>query len=418
MKKMNWMFLNIMLCFYTSLGVYQDEVYMKVRTEGFEPITVIISSFSMDPSSGMEETVRDIIANDLRISGFFRVVEKTIDDIPSQTGLSCLLEARVELNGQTINLMHSLYQLPDRHLISHELWTSSVSQIRDLAHAVSDEITYCLTGIVGMACTKIAFTRRRGNANEVVVIDFDGERNQAVTQGGDLNLMPSWSPDGKHLAFISYEIGRPCLIIYTFDGKISKRVLDVQGLQSAPAWSPDGLKIALSLSIDGNIDLYTMDVNTGELKRLTDHLSIETSPAWSFDGREIAFTSDRSGSPQIYLMEADGQRQTRLTYHGSYNDSPAWSSKGDELAFVSREERGFQVYVMNINGSNLRKITDGLSSYENPSWSPDGLRLAFASNREGAWNIYICNMDDSALRRLTTWGGCECPRWSPRLNLE
>ncbi|MBN2029686.1 PD40 domain-containing protein [bacterium] len=397
---------------------------MKIHTEGFEPITLFISPFSSD-LPGIEETLRDIIANDLKISGFFQVTKKSTVDIAkmdnnafSQIELSCLLEGKIEIKGQIVQFIHELYQLPERHLISHKSWTSSISQIRDLAHAVSDEITYCLTGIAGVACTKIAFTRKRGNANEVMVMDFDGERYQAVTQGGDLNLMPSWAPDGKHLAFISYESGRPCLNIYSFDNGISKRMLNVQGLQSAPTWSPDGLKIVLSLSIDDNIDLYMMDVQTGTLKRLTNHPAIETSPAWSPDGEEIAFTSDRSGSPQVYLMEADGRRQMRLTYYGSYNDSPTWSPNGDVLVFVSREEKGFQVYTINVNGTDQRRITDGLASYENPSWSPDGLRLAFASNREKNWNIFICNSDGSGIRKLTPWNGCECPRWSPRLNLK
>jgi TolB protein len=414
----------------TSLGTCQDEVYMTVRTEDFELVTVTVKKFLSSDNTSMEETFRGIIVKDLRYTGLLRVMEETFleQDVNSrsssankagvQRGISSLVEGRLEYDGSSVVFVYHLYQLPERHLIFHNRLTALVSQIRYLAHTTSDEITYYLTGVNGNANTRIAFTRKIGRAKEIVMMDFDGEGYQPLTQNGTLNLIPSWSPDGKKLAFISYETGRPCLTIYSFKSQVSGRMLNVQGLQSTPSWSPDGSRIVLSLSTDGNIDLYLMNVVNGKLDRLTDHPAIETSPVWSPDGKIIAFTSDRSGSPQIYLFELDGRRNTRLTYHGNYNDSPAWSPKGDMLAFVTREETGFQIYTIDIDGNHLQRITDGHRSYVNPSWSPNGQQLAFASNREGEWDIYISNTNGSAMRKYTVFGDCECPRWSPRLNPE
>ena len=406
----------------------QGEVYLKLKSEGFQPIAIAIPPFLSSERPDISEQVRQILINDLDLSGFFMIMDEAdFDSQPSkvfafsvehevkQTNNSALLEASIELQGNSMSLKACLQELSEGHLIFNKNFEADVQFTRLLAHQVADEVMYYLIGERGVANTKIAYVIDKQGAKEIALMDYDGYGFRQLTFSGSLNLSPSWSPDGEQIAFTSYVTGNPDLLLLNLnDGKASK-LSKQKGLHSAPAWSPDGKKIALTTTYDGNPEIYTTDIKSGKMRRLTNNPAIDSSPSWSPNRREIAFTSDRSGSPQIYLMDADGGNVRRLTFEGSYNDSPAWSPKGGLIAFVSREDGGFQIYTIDVNGENRRRISDGKGNNENPSWSPDGLRLAFASTRNGKWDLYMVNWDGSNLRQITKGGGNLSPKWSPRL---
>ena len=401
---------------------------MKVRSEGLRRIVLAVSPFGSNRQTELSDHVRQIIINDLELSGFFRIIDLKVSDAQNTEGFRAMgesdvkpksaavvLESSLSFRGDVLSLEAQLRELSSNQRILDKTFESSLKQIRRLGHRVADEISYYLTGDRGVANTKIAFVSCGKVAKEIAVVDYDGFAVRRVTSNGSLNLSPCWSPDGKYMAFTSYETGNPDLQVFRLSNGQKANISKQNELHSAPAWSPDGIRIALTLTKEGNADIYTIEVKGKKFRRLTRNPSIDSSPSWSPNGREIAFTSSRSGSPQIYIMDSNGGNVRRLTYEGSYNASPAWSPRGDFIAFVSRERTGFQIYTIDVNGEALKRLTDSSGNNENPSWSPNGMWLAFASNRTRKWDIYLMHWDGSYLRRLTYEGRNVSPSWSPRL---
>jgi TolB protein len=402
----------------------QDEVYLKIQSEGFQKINLVVAAFQSDGQNDLTEQIRDVMINDLTLSGFFQIFDESKNNLSSGNGdqndeiqSGARIEGNFKYQRDEIIMDALLSELPAKRKIFDKKFEAQIQSSRFLAHQVSDEVVYFLIGEKGIATTKIAFVTEKGKAKEIAVIDYDGNGFQQLTSSGSLNISPRWSPDGEKIAFTSYIMENPDLLILPLNDKKAYRISNQQGLNTAPAWSPDSKKIALTMTRDGNPEIYVMEIKGGKTRRLTNHPAIDSSPSWSPDGREIVFTSDRSGAPQVYLMDSEGGNIRRLTFAGSYNDSPAWSPRGDRIAYVSRDEGRFHIYSINVNGEDAVKLTDGAGNNENPCWSPDGLRLAFASSRDGRWDIYVMNWDGSQLRKVTRNGGNISPSWSPRLKI-
>ncbi|MBN2415718.1 Tol-Pal system beta propeller repeat protein TolB [bacterium] len=405
-------------CLLPAVLAAQEDVRLRVRSEGFRRIYLEPEPFTGDQRSDVPERLRRMIIADLDLSGFFTIILPDSGSagrwrfIPSS---SVGVKGNVDLAGGDLQLSMTLDERPSGQTIISKEYRSSLRRIRDLAHECADDIVLFLTGYTGISTTRIVFVSEQGESKELSVIDFDGSNRRQLTRNRSLNISPCWSPDGNRLAFTSFFSGNPDLVIFDLASREYTNISRVNELHSAPAWSPDGNKIALSLTQNGNADIYTVRPDGSGLQRLTHSPAIESSPAWSPDGREIVFTSGRSGGPQLYLMDADGGNVRRLTYEGRYNDSADWSPRGGSVAFVTRDEGGFQICTIDVTGQNLQRLTDSAGSNENPTWSPNGMWLTFASSRSGRWDIYIISRDGTDLRRLTEDGGNVSPAWSPAL---
>ena len=428
-------FLNILsaclMCLLMQNSWAQDEVRMKVQSDVMRRIVLAVSTFSSDRQTDLATNLRQMIINDLTLSGFFRIVDLSLYQDPASTGASSeslsrdriggasvRLDGDLVLRGNDVTFNAKLVELASGLTILQKTFTGRFETLRPLAHRTADAVTAYLAGDEGIASTRIVFVRTEGDAKEISTVDYDGFNARQLTRSGVLNLSPSWSPDGRKLAFTSYEKGNPDLVI--LDLECGRKIHFSQGseLHSAPDWSPDGKRIAMTMTRDGNADIYILDMERQTLRRLTHGSAIDVSPSWSPNGREIAFTSNRSGRPQIYIMESDGSNVRRLTYEGAYNASPSWSPVGDRIAYVSRIEGRFQIFTIDVNGERPRQLTDSSGNNENPTWSPNGMWIALASSRSGRWDIYVIRRDGADLRRVTTTGTNVAPNWSPRLSYE
>jgi Tol biopolymer transport system component len=189
-----------------------------------------------------------------------------------------------------------------------------------------------------------------------------------------------------------------------------------------PTWSPDGRKIAFASSRDGradniwDFDIYEMDADGRNVRKLTDHPGWHTLPAWSPNGREIAFTSaNLGGSDEIYVIDADGENLRNLTNNSAEDKYPSWSPDGRRIAFASTRDVGdmhWAIYMMDADGGNIHKLTEPGEVYDMPdsSWAPDGRKITFSSSRDGNCEIYIMDADGQNVRRLTEHPADD---WSP-----
>ncbi len=224
---------------------------------------------------------------------------------------------------------------------------------------------------------------------------------------------PSWSPDGRQVAFYSEVNGRPAdLYVINVDGTGLRQLTDTPVAEGYPAWSPDGTQIAFeSHTADGNFDVYAMRAEGSDPRRLTTHPKRDVGPAWSADGKTIAFMSDRDGKEfNVYAMAADGSSVERWT-EGATDWFPQFAPGGGRVAF----HRGNDVQVLDLATRQIRALTQAPDNGMYPTWSPDAARLAFMSWRGGPTAVYTMNADGTDQRQLVRMsvGSAIDPRWSP-----
>ena len=292
-----------------------------------------------------------------------------------------------------------------------------------LATGVALSLTPLIVAIDAQA--QIAFVSKRDGNFEIYVMDTDGGNPRRLTNNRHADLSPSWSPDGKRIAFISDRDGHPHRIpgwftseIYVMDadGGNQQNLTNHPSDDRSPSWSPDGTRIAFQSYRDNdrnhNIEIYVMDADGSNLQRLTNNLIEDENPSWSPDGERIVFSSAREGhvenkfgiTSEIYVMDADGGNQQRLTENRNNDWDPVWSPDGKRIAFAA-DRKGdfvkFDIYVMDADGGNQQKLTNHRGWDSSPSWSPNGERIAFKSDRDGNSEIYVMDADGGNLQNLT-----------------
>ena len=268
------------------------------------------------------------------------------------------------------------------------------------------------------AHAQIAFVSERDGNMEIYVMDINGKNQHRVTNNPNDDWSPSWSPDGKRIAFMSdrdshVKHGRLIAEIYVMDadgGNPQNLTNSPLSDDRNPSWSPDGKRIAFQSHRDNdnpeNIEIYLMDADGGNQRNLTNNDRFEEFPSWSPDSKRIAFSSVREGhfNFEIYVMDADGGNQQRLTENLKHDWFPVWSPDGKRIVFAADRKgdfENFEIYVMDADGGNQQRLTENRQYDWQPSWSPDGGRIAFMSDRDGNSEIYVMDADGGNQQNLT-----------------
>ena len=180
-----------------------------------------------------------------------------------------------------------------------------------------------------------------------------------------------------------------------------RRLTDHRDLDFSPTWSPDGRHIAFSSDRDGNADIYVMGSDGSNPRRLTNHSAADGVPSWSPDGRHIAFSSDRDGNADIYVMGSDGSNPRRLTNHSAADGVPSWSPDGRHIAFSSDRDGNADIYVMGSDISVAVAIggKGDVTAIRRPRRNPVGSRVV--RQAAGVAPIRTHHVNGSNPRRLT-----------------
>lgn len=335
-------------------------------------------------------------------------------------GASGLVRGGVETDGKSSKVTLRFYDVTAQREALTRSCVQELAQSSQCVHRFVDEVVEYLTGEKGIFSSRIAFAKRVGKGKSVFTCDVDGGNMVRVTENPELNLLPSWSPNGQFLFLTSYINGNPDLFRINLVKKRLEPLSAQRGLNTGAAMSPDGKRIALTLSMDGNTEIYVMDWDGKHLTRLTDNWGQDVSPTWSPDGSRIAFVSSRSGNPHIYVMNADGGNPRRLTFQGNYNQEPDWSPRPDgQIAFTARDEQlKYDVFLVHPDSGVITRLTQDDGHNESPSHSPDGHHLVFTSTRgpERTRQLYVMDVDGNNQRKISRQSGeYETPSWGPRL---
>ena len=423
------------------MGVARANLTIEITkgVEGSLPIAVVPFAFNGQQGAPVHN-VGDIVSADLARSGRFKPLP--VADMlarPSKSeqvdfrdwravNVENLVIGEVEPNGPGGYLVKfRLYDVFRGEQITGFSIPTTARDLRSTAHQIADIIYETLTGEPGAFNTRIAYiTSIRSAAgkdrdgvqlyNEKVhlrVADADGYNPQTIVSSDDPLMSPAWSPDGRRIAYVSFEKSQPSIWVQeVFTGRREK-LTSFKGINGAPAWSPDGQFLALTLSKDGNPDIFVMDLRRRSLRPLTRHWAIDTEPAWSPDGKYIVFTSDRGGSPQIYRVSINGGEAERLTFEGSYNARASYSPDGRHMTMVTRLNGDYRIGAMDLQSRSLRILSDG-SLDESPSFAPNGSMIIYATRAKGKGVLAAVSTDGRVKQRLALQAGdVREPAWSP-----
>ncbi len=428
MKKI--LFAVLLLCWHLQAMGAPLEIVITEGIEGAQPIAVVPFGWQGGTKAPSQD-VAAIVAADLQRSGRFKPMPEqdmlARPHTPEQVEfkdwrtvkMDYLVVGQISPNGQGGYLIQ--FQLFDvykgEQLTGYKIPTTE-QDLRAAAHHVADIIYEKLTGQRGAFATRVAYitsTSAGKNTQRIMlqIADADGYNPQTIVASLEPLMSPSWSPDGRSLAYVSFEKGLPSIFVQDVFAGQRRKVASYKGINGAPAWSPDGRKLALTLSKDGNPNIYVLDLAKRSLTQLTRHYAIDTEPSWSPDGRYVIFTSDRGGKPQIYRVPVFGGREERVTFEGEYNARASYSPDGKSLTMVTRENGKFRIAVMDLASGAMRVLSDGVLD-ESPSFAPNGSMIIYATKIGGKGELAAVSVDGKVRQRLALQAGdVREPVWSP-----
>lgn len=432
-------FLVITSLYFILMNAAYAGLYVEITGGQAQGLPIAIVPFAVSNQNNAEiEDIAKIIRSDLENSGQFKPTPfQKISQHPSHAsevqlsywknlGVDNMVIGRVEKTGSRYTIVFELLDVlkqnaetqGNKPILSMKFDNIAAQDLRKLAHHISDQIFERLIGVKGIFSTRIAYISVTDNGKNRIhtleIADSDGFNPRALQRSSFPMMSPAWSPNGRQIAFVSFDKDRASInVIDVATGRI-ERITQFPGINGAPSWSPDGKTLAVVLSKDGGPKIYTIDVASKRLTKLTDGTGIDTEPSFAPDGQSIVFTSNRGGKPQIYRVSLSSGRTERLTFKGDYNAKPSLTPDGKRLVMLHKGEDGlFSIAVQTLNNSELRVLTS-TSLNDSPSIAPNGMMVTYGSKDNGRGVLGAVTLDGRVKIRIPSRdGSVQEPAWSP-----
>ena len=420
--------LLLTIIFLMPLGCL-GELFLEITKGSEDPYRIAISPFDGDVRTSNQ--LHNIIRNDLMRTGEFSILDEELvlpikikDDelIYSDwklLGMDYLITGSIIKTKNSIDLNYEIYDIHKKKKVRSSKVFGIPNQIRQLAHYTSDGIYESISGIKGIAATKLLYVNETKNSKSIsayklMLADSDGANEKVLLTSSESIISPSWSPDGKKVAYVSFETGIAKVFIQDIASGKRESVLSKSTQISSPSWSPDGKYLSLTLYQDGNAEIYIMRLQDRTLTRMTNQFAIDTESSWSPKGNKIIFTSGRSGSPQIYELDLRklNPKAKRISFEGTYNAKASYLPKEEGIIFVHRSDDGLFHIALKYKKENFIRVLTEAKMDESPSVAPNGNMVIYGIKEENLSMLAGFSLSGARFKLPASEGEVREPAWS------
>ncbi len=419
------------------LLIFLPSLFSQLRIEirgGLEnPISIAVVPLRWNLDSRQELFIHQIIKADLESFGEFDVIPpENMLSLPTKkeevfykdwrllgTDYLVIGDINKSVTESDIEVSFLIFDVIRERIVHKGTVLGPIDSIRRVGHKVSDVIYEKVQGMPGIFSTQIAYIDKPSKLDQnynLMISDIDGYESISLFSSPQPLMSPSWSPDKKDIAYVSFEEGTSRIFIQKLSNADRIGLKLEEGINSSPNWSPNGDKLSAVLSKTGNPDIFIYDLETSSWSQLTKHFGIDTEPDWSPSSKKILFTSNRSGSPQIYEVDTRTKRVKRITYEGTYNARGRYLPDGKSIVFVHRSNGIFHIATQNLRSGKIRVLTD-TSLDESPTVSPNGNVIIYAT-KSGDKDILAGITLDGKTKFImpSLKGEAREPSWSPLID--
>ena len=288
-----------------------------------------------------------------------------------------------------------------------------------LYRKTADLILNKLFKVPGLLASQVAFSGG-SNTKKEVYVGFPDALHAAtqLTHNKGLSVEPTWSPNGKKLAYTLYGSRGTNVILVDLLRKNHKRISAQKGMNAGFTFSKDGRYGSLILSRDGKVELYRMDLRTYKLKRLTNNRYEESAPTFSPDGSKILAVCNHRRVANLTLFNSINGKMQTLFPSWAECVSPDWSSVSNKICFSMKTGSGYSIAVIDMNNpkGGVKLATKIAGTWESPSWAPDGRHIICVRKYKGRSYLYMVDSWYGKTKQLSTARNLTSvvlPAWSP-----
>ena len=405
------------------------ELFLEITKGSEDPYKVAMIPF--EGNSKVSKQVNNIMRNDLIRTGEFSILDeelllpvKMIDDelVFSDwklLGMDYLVTGKIVNENNSLDINYEIYDIHKKRKVRSSKVFGIPNQIRQLAHYTSDGIYESITGIKGIAATRLLYVNEIKDSQlisryKLMLADSDGANEKILLSSSEPIISPSWSPDGKRVAYVSFETGIAKVFIQEIASGKREAVLSKDTQISSPSWSPDGKYLSLTLYQDGNAEIYILRLRDRTLTRMTNQFAIDTESSWSPRGNKILFTSGRSGSPQIYELDLRklNPKAKRISFEGTYNAKASYLPNEEGISFVHRSNDGLFHIALKYKKENFIRVLTEAKMDESPSVAPNGNMVIYGIREENLSMLAGFSLSGAKFKLPASNGEVREPAWS------
>ena len=420
------LFLIVLLLF--PIFTY-GELFLEITKGSEDPYRVAMIPF--EGNSRVSKQLNDIMRNDLIRTGEFSILDEELllpvkiinDELVFSDwkllGIDYLVTGTIANANNSLDISYEIFDIHKKRKVRSSKVFGIPNQIRQLAHYTSDGIYESITGIKGIAATRLLYVNEVKDSRfisiyKLMLADSDGANEKVLLSSSEPIISPSWSPDGKRVAYVSFETGIAKVFIQEIASGKREAVLSQDTQISSPSWSPDGKYLSLTLYQDGNAEIYILRLRDRTITRMTNQFAIDTESSWSPKGNKILFTSGRSGSPQIYELDLRklNPKAKRISFEGTYNAKASYLPNEEGVIFVHRSSDGLFHIALKYKRENFIRVLTEAKMDESPSVAPNGNMVIYGIKENDLSMLAGFSLSGAKFKLPASEGEVREPAWS------
>jgi len=253
----------------------------------------------------------------------------------------------------------------------------------------------------------LAFARGTGDSKiDIWQLELTGttesrDSTRKLAPSSRMQRSPSFSPDGKHIAFESDRSGNSEIWIADGDGSNPAQLTYLKARIGSPRWSPDGRNVAFDSSASGHSEIYVVSANGGQPRKVETRRPSAAHPYWSSDGRWIYFTSEQPIS--VWKVSSSGGNAVALTKEGRY--FPQEAVDGKRVFYVVGREDGAELWSVGVDGGDERR-EEGLPKLRpDAAWTPTAKGIYFINESGKDLAVFYLEFARRKVRKVAKLAG-------------